>query len=67
MTHFDDRDSNKADRKFSGSLAAVAGVAAILAIASISAYSMSGKSAVVKPASGSAQAMALASSDKPAQ
>ncbi|MFZ2995652.1 hypothetical protein [Sphingobium sp.] len=66
MNHFDDRDRNEPAHRHGRNLAAIAGVAAVLAIASISAYSMSGKNAPVKPASGSAQAMALASSHEPA-
>ncbi|MEC3909929.1 hypothetical protein U5A82_05415 [Sphingobium sp. CR2-8] len=59
-----DEDDKPARRRGVGNFA-VLGVAAILGIAAVSAYVISGKDAPVKPASGSANAMALASS-KPA-
>ncbi|MBJ7440339.1 MAG: hypothetical protein JHD35_15120 [Sphingopyxis sp.] len=42
---------------------AVIGVALVLGIATLSAYMLSGNDATVKPATGTAQAMALASSN----
>lgn len=42
---------------------AVVGMALVLGIATLSAYMLSGEDATVKPATGTAQAMALASSN----
>lgn len=60
-----DEDKKKPTRHRGVGNLAVFGMAMVLGIAAFSAYVISGKDAPVKPASGSANAMALASS-KPA-
>ncbi|CAM8624028.1 MULTISPECIES: hypothetical protein [Sphingobium] len=62
MRNFDDQNlKTPARRRGVGNLA-ILGMAMILGVAALSAYVISGKDAPVKPASGSAQAMALAGS-----
>ena len=56
-----DENKKPARRRGVGNFA-VLGMAMILGVAALSAYVISGKDAPVKPASGSAQAMALAGS-----
>jgi hypothetical protein len=59
MRNFDDEKQPR--RKGRGGLSGL-GVAMVLVVAAVSAYAISHKDAPVKPASGSAQAMSLASS-----
>lgn len=56
------QDRNDRDVKGRNGLAVI-GIALVLGIATLSAYMLSGNDASVKPATGTAQAMALASSD----
>lgn len=65
MRNMNDRDGKAPRRSRITSNIAILGTAAVLGVAALSAYAISGKDASVKPASGAAQAMALASS-KPA-
>jgi hypothetical protein len=60
MRNFDD-DKQPSRRRARGGLSGL-GVAMVLAVAAVSAYAISHRDSPVKPASGSAQAMALASS-----
>lgn len=61
MRNFDDRDDNKPTPRHSSAGLSGLGIAMVLGVAVVSAYALSHKNAPVKPASGSAQAMSLAS------
>jgi len=63
MRNFDEHEAGKTPtRRMGPGGLGVLGIALILGVAAVSAYAISDKDAPVKPASGSAQAMALASS-----
>jgi hypothetical protein len=61
MRNFDDEKQPRRKGWGRGGLSGL-GVAMVLVVAAVSAYAISHKDAPVKPASGSAQAMSLASS-----
>lgn len=62
MRNLGDDDRNGRARGHGGNGLAIMGMALVLGVAALSAYALSGKDAPVKPATGTAQAMALASS-----
>jgi hypothetical protein len=65
MNKLDDEGNGRTRRHGRSSLAVV-GMALVLGIATLSAYILSDNDTTVKPASGTAQAMALASSNSSA-
>ena len=66
MRKFDDREETGRPRRRGAIGMGVLGTALILGAATMGAHALSRKDAPVKPASGAAQAMALASSKTPA-